>query len=171
MSHTGVYRISKARIRMSIKKTLNENINTFAIILPLLIILFPLSYSVMNYVFAHGKQGTQPFIERPDERYKNCVRETVYMRFHHWKLLNEIREEVVRGGKRGEIGLDKCRECHPNRERFCNQCHNAVSLKPDCFGCHYYPASPQEASDESYRNGLVSLPSQPFTEFYSALGR
>jgi len=156
---------------MSIKKALNENKKAFAIILPVLIILFPFGYSILNYVFAHGKQGTQPFIEMPDERYKNCVRETAYMRFHHWELLNEIREEVVREGKRGEIGLDKCRECHPNRERFCNQCHNAVSLKPDCFGCHYYPASPQKASNESHISGPVSLPNQTSTESHSVLRR
>ncbi|MFC2085001.1 cytochrome C, partial [Bacteroidota bacterium] len=71
--------------------------------------------------------------------YKNCVRETEYMRHHHWELLRTIREEVVRYGKRGEINLKKCQECHTSRERFCNKCHDAVSMKPDCYGCHYYP--------------------------------
>jgi hypothetical protein len=45
----------------------------------------------------------------------------------------------VRHGKRGEVCLSKCGECHKSRERFCDRCHNAVSLTPDCFGCHYYP--------------------------------
>ena len=61
------------------------------------------------------------------------------MRRHHWELLRGVREEIVRYGKRGEIGLDRCRECHTSRERFCNVCHDAVSLTPDCFDCHYYP--------------------------------
>ena len=47
--------------------------------------------------------------------------------------------QVVRYGIRGEIGLKKCKECHTSRERFCTKCHEAVSLTPDCYGCHYYP--------------------------------
>ena len=107
--------------------------------IPLLVILLPLGYSVVSSLFAHDVTPSEVFLERPDPKYDKCVKETAYMRFHHWELLRGIREEVVRYGQRGELGLAKCRECHTSRERFCNQCHDAVSLYPDCFGCHYYP--------------------------------
>jgi hypothetical protein len=126
----------------------NINKSTLAVWIPILIILIPLGYSLVRYVFAQEPQGPQPFLEMPDEQYSSCVKETEYMRYHHWELLKDIREEVIRDGKRGEIGINKCRECHPNRERFCNQCHDAVNLRPDCFGCHYYPASPEMTSGE-----------------------
>jgi hypothetical protein len=101
--------------------------------------LLPLGYSVVSSLFAREPAMPQGFLERPDPKYENCVRETTYMRFHHWELLREIRKEVVRYGERGDLGLSKCSECHTSRERFCNRCHEAVSLYPDCFGCHYYP--------------------------------
>jgi quinone-modifying oxidoreductase subunit QmoC len=111
----------------------------FAVIVAALIFV-PLAYSIVSQVLpTDTAEPDGTFLERPDPKYKNCVRDTVYMRFHHWELLRGIREEVVRYGMRDEIGLHKCPECHTSRERFCNRCHDAVSLKPDCFGCHYYP--------------------------------
>jgi hypothetical protein len=105
-----------------------------------LIIRLPLGYSIASSLVAQ-ETGTAPrvFLERPDAKHESCIRETTYMRFHHWELLRVIREEVVRYGMRGEDGLDRCKDCHTSRERFCNRCHNAVSLYPDCFDCHYYP--------------------------------
>lgn len=103
------------------------------------IIFLPLGYSVVGSVIPKGADDTELFLERPDPKYDRCVKETEYMRYHHWELLRGIREEVVRYGKRGDIVLDNCRNCHTSRERFCNECHNAVSLTPDCFECHYYP--------------------------------
>ncbi len=104
-----------------------------------LIILIPIVYSVMYRLTAQTANPAEAFLERPDPKYENCVKETEYMRYHHWELLRGIREEVVRYGNRGDIGLSRCKECHTSRERFCNRCHDAVSMKPDCFGCHYYP--------------------------------
>jgi hypothetical protein len=103
------------------------------------VILAPLAYSVVAPLFARRAGATEPFLELPDPKHEKCVAETPYMRFHHWELLRTIREEVVRYGRRGDVGLNRCRECHTSRERFCSQCHNAVSLYPDCFECHYYP--------------------------------
>ena len=108
-----------------------------------LIILSPLGYSLVRGVIPNGAE-TSP--ERPDPKHVSCVVDkakgietTRDMRFHHWELLRGIREEVVRYGKRGTIGLTTCKECHPSRERFCDRCHHAVSLTPDCFECHNYP--------------------------------
>ena len=124
---------------MNFKNIIGNKIYVFAVVIPILIILFPVGYSRVSYGLAEGADSALPYLERPDAKHENCVRETVYMRYHHWELLRSIREEVVRFGKRGDVGLNKCMECHTNRERFCDVCHNAVSMTPDCFGCHYYP--------------------------------
>jgi len=128
---------------MNIQRFLSNNTRPIAMAIAVLLILIPAGYSAVSYVLAQGAQRSRPFLERPDPKYDKCVKETTYMRFHHMDLLKEIREEVVREGKRGEIGLatglNNCRKCHASRERFCNQCHNAVNLHLDCFGCHYYP--------------------------------
>lgn len=112
---------------------------TLLLAIALVIILSPVGYSVVSSLFAQGGEHTEPFLERPDPKHEECVRETTYMRFHHWELLREVREEVVRYGQRGELGLKRCKECHTSRERFCDRCHSAVSLHPDCWGCHNYP--------------------------------
>jgi hypothetical protein len=83
-------------------------------------------------------------LERPDPQYELCAgdRDASYMRYHHWEVLTQVRDDVMRHGERGVIGLDglnRCRECHTSRVRFCNHCHDAVNLYPECFGCHYYP--------------------------------
>lgn len=103
------------------------------------LVFVPLCYSIVSRIVPNETQSSGTFLERPDPKYKECVRETSYMRFHHWELLRGVREQVVRYGIRSEIDLNKCRECHTSRERFCNRCHDSVSLTPDCFDCHYYP--------------------------------
>ena len=100
------------------------------------IVLIPFGYSVVSSLFAHE---SPPLLEKPDPQHTSCVRETEYMRYHHWELLRRVREEVVRYGRRGDVGLKKCWECHTSRSRFCDQCHHAVSLYPDCFDCHHSP--------------------------------
>jgi hypothetical protein len=101
-----------------------------------IIIMIPIVYSA---VFSAVTQGPQPFLERPDAKYENCIKDTEYMRFHHMDYLKEVREEYVRYGIRDADGLMSCQQCHPSRDRFCNRCHNTVDLNIDCFGCHYYP--------------------------------
>ena len=122
---------------MSFKNFLQKYTRTAAVIIPIVAIVFPILYSVATCAFT--PDDNFPFIEKPDPKYKSCVKETSYMRFHHCEYLLGVREDVVRYGKRGEVNLNKCRECHTSREQFCNKCHDAVSLTPDCFGCHYYP--------------------------------
>ena len=124
---------------MGMSKITNNKAAVIAAVIPILVILFPITYSIVNPDSTPSELSSQPFLERPDAKYKNCVRDTEFMRFHHWELLRTIREEVVRHGVRGEVGLDMCKDCHTSRERFCNQCHDAVSMTPDCYGCHYYP--------------------------------
>ena len=102
-----------------------------------LIILVPLVYNVVLWAGSEGPQFPQPFLEKPKGEEK-CIRDTEYMRFNHMILLKGIRDEVMRQGKKGEMGFKDCRGCHTNRKQFCDRCHDMVNLKPSCFSCHYY---------------------------------
>lgn len=134
---------------MNGEKMFNERKHILAVVIPVAIILLPLGYSFVSGVFA-GSPSPRPFLERPDAKYESCVRDTEYMRFHHWELLKELRDETVRMRKRMDITLADCRRCHTNRDRFCNRCHDTVNLKPDCWGCHYYPDSPDAVTDDMH---------------------
>lgn len=124
---------------MDTQRIFGGKIYIIAVAIAIVIILLPFGYSVISTIFAGEAPDPQLFLEKPDPKYKECVRDVKYMRYHHWELLRQTREEVVRYGKRGEVGLKKCRECHTSRERFCDKCHNSVSMTPACYGCHYYP--------------------------------
>ena len=106
-----------------------------------LVIVFPLGYTLVRSVLPRGAEAAQPFLDKPQTESARCVlgADTNDVRFHHMDYLKQIRDQAVREGKRGSVGLNTCRECHTSRERFCNQCHNAVNLQLDCFRCHYYP--------------------------------
>jgi hypothetical protein len=104
------------------------------------VLLFPLGYSLADTLISGGDAA--PFLAQPATNSRTCVKgyDAKYMRYHHMYLLKEVRDRVIRDGHREDgIGLSQCRECHEERERFCNRCHDTVNLTPDCFGCHYYP--------------------------------
>ena len=109
------------------------------VVIPVLAILFPFGYTAVSGVVTRNTAGPEPFLLKPDPSHGPCVRDATYMRFHHWELLKSTRDEVVRSGKRGSITLKKCTECHTSREQFCDRCHNAASVTPDCWGCHTFP--------------------------------
>ena len=75
-------------------------------VLLIVLLLVPLAYSVVSRFVPRGTASADVFLERPPAKYKNCVKDTEYMRYHHWELLRETREQVVRYGIRGEIALD-----------------------------------------------------------------
>lgn len=141
---------------MSSEKMFNERKHIFAVVIPVVIILLPFGYSIFSAVFA-GAPGPKPFLDRPDAQYESCVRDTEYMRFHHWELLKELRDETIRNRKRMDITVADCRKCHDNRAGFCNRCHDAVNLKPDCWGCHYYPDTPEADADEVHAMSKQAL--------------
>ncbi|MFH1756283.1 MAG: hypothetical protein ABIA59_11345 [Candidatus Latescibacterota bacterium] len=144
---------------MSNNKMFADRRNLLAVVIPVLIILFPIGYSVIAGVFP-ATPASEPFLEKPDEQYDNCVRDTEYMRFHHWELLKELRDETVRLRKRMDITVADCRKCHSNRAAFCNRCHDSVNLQPDCWGCHYYPDTPEAGAKKHYMIGTESMVQQ-----------
>jgi hypothetical protein len=141
---------------MRIESILRKNKNAVAMAILALVVLLPIGYYAVRDAFP---RGADLFLEKPNSKYQNCVRDTSYMRFHHMELLKEIRVQVVREGKRNDITLAKCRECHANRGKFCDQCHLTVNLHPDCFGCHNYPESDREALHAKVsRSGAAAIP-------------
>ena len=137
---------------MDINKTLS---NKAVVVVFVLIILLPLGYSVVRAVFAQSAQSPELFLEKAvvesaDGDKSKCVLETKFRldaRHQHMDFLKETRDNAMRAGKRGEISIKNCQQCHQNRENFCSQCHKAVNLNLDsgCFRCHYYPGLLQES--------------------------
>ncbi len=78
-----------------------------------------------------------------------CVASKAIMRASHMELLNQWRDEVVRGGVRTtttpdgrvfEMSLSRaCMKCHANKKEFCDACHNYLAVTPYCWQCHVEP--------------------------------
>ncbi len=130
--------------------------NLAAVVLILAAIALPALVSAVGALVA---REPEVFLVLPED-HDECVRDTEYMRFHHMDLLLEIRDQVQRDGqRRGDVGFTEChplegqaecalcKDCHANRATFCNRCHEAVDLKTDCFGCHYYPDTPSREGE------------------------
>ena len=91
----------------------------------------------------------RPEIEKPNNS-KECVERVEFMRAEHMAMLNEWRDEVVRGGVHEDHSkanhqvfqksLTKtCMKCHENKEQCCDKCHATASVNPYCWECHVDP--------------------------------
>jgi hypothetical protein len=108
-----------------------------------ILLSFPIWYSVANGGTSHTPE---PKIVTEEEQ---CVESAQYMRDNHMRMLDEWRKSVVREGNRDytssdgkeyEISLTAtCMKCHPNKEEFCDRCHNYTGVKPGCWDCHNAP--------------------------------
>ena len=78
-----------------------------------------------------------------------CVEPLPVIRRDHMKFLMHQRDDTVHGGIRGaRHSLVGCIDCHAAKDdagqwvridaagQFCASCHEYVSVKIDCFGCH-----------------------------------
>ncbi len=80
---------------------------------------------------------------------KKCIEPKEIMRGEHMQILNQWRDTVVREGERkkmtiGGVEIDTslqkgCLHCHSNKKKFCDACHNYLSVKPYCWDCHFDP--------------------------------
>ena len=94
--------------------------------------------------------GPMPKPEIPPNGSQQCVRPAAEMRDIHMQLLNEWKSEVIRESKREKIVVDgkeygkglqlACMECHSNKEKFCDTCHDYAAAQPRCWDCHIAPA-------------------------------
>ncbi len=121
------------------------------LIIFVLFVTFPIWFNGLN-------AGDLPKPELPQGGEKQCVAPAAEMRATHMQLLNEWRDDVLRdsnreiieiGGKKYRKGLQMaCMQCHTNKEKFCDTCHEYASVKPYCWDCHLTPteaASKKEA--------------------------
>jgi len=77
---------------------------------------------------------------------KECVEATEWMRGNHMQLLDQWRDNVVRGatrvyvsqsGRQFDMSLSNtCLDCHASKANFCDRCHNSAAVAPYCWDCH-----------------------------------
>jgi hypothetical protein len=117
------------------------------IVVFLVAVTFPLWYSGGKSVSPPELKLDTPAIQQLKE--KRCVEPTPFMRASHMKLLDTLRDGVVRKGKRTYTAADgrvfqasltgTCLECHSNKKQFCDRCHDYSGSKPACWDCHIIP--------------------------------
>lgn len=88
-------------------------------------------------------------IQNIPEAERKCVEPKSFMRGEHMKILNDWRDEALRNGNRVYINAEgkkftislqnTCMNCHSNKKKFCDECHNYMAVKPYCWGCHIEP--------------------------------
>ena len=96
-----------------------------------------------------------PEIERLSD--KKCVESKEYMRGNHMQILNEWRNMALRDGEREWVNSrdvkyeaslqNTCMKCHSNKKKFCDACHNYLSVKPFCWDCHFDPATAKKGEE------------------------
>jgi hypothetical protein len=114
------------------------------IVIGLLLFLFPVFYNV-----GRAAKEPEPVLTEKAKQAKECVAPTPFMKSEHMKLLDEWRETVVRdnewyyksaNGKTYFKSLQEtCMDCHSNKTKFCDQCHNYMAVAPYCWDCHIAP--------------------------------
>lgn len=81
---------------------------------------------------------------------KECIEPAAWMRAYHMDLLNQWRDEVVREGKQDFVSstgkkwehmklTGTCLDCHTQKDKFCDRCHDYSGVKPYCWDCHIVP--------------------------------
>ncbi len=122
-----------------------------------LIIFIGIFTSPIWYDLSNGKSQAIPDPVLPArENQKECVADKEFMRTSHMTLLNEWRYEVVRTGQRDYTSADgkhfnmsltnTCMNCHSDKTKFCDQCHNYVGITNYCWDCHNIPPNNTEKS-------------------------
>ena len=118
-----------------------------------LVIFFGLLSFPFWYTTAKGKAGYVPELEKAVKG-ERCVLPVDEIRAGHMQLLNDWRDEAVRGGDwvfRSPEGTpyvksltNTCLDCHRSRKRFCDRCHDYMAVDPYCWNCHVAPDELEE---------------------------
>ena len=120
----------------------NKGLIISGLIIFVLLVTFPIWFNGLD-------AGPLPKPELPPGGEKQCVAPVAEMRDSHMQLLNEWRDDVLRnsdrvavtvGGKEYRKGLQTaCMQCHSNKEKFCDSCHDYAAVQPTCWDCHLTP--------------------------------
>jgi hypothetical protein len=106
--------------------------------------LFPFFYDA-----GKASKAPVPELTAKAKEAKTCVESKAYMVTQHMHLLDLWRNDAVRdenrffkgiGGKVYYTSLQAtCLNCHSNKDKFCDQCHNYMAVVPYCWDCHFAP--------------------------------
>lgn len=106
--------------------------------------LFPFYYNA-----GEAKKVPEAVLTEKAKEAKQCIEPRAYMRTDHMKMLDTWREKVVRDAQRYYKSSENktylvslqvtCMECHSNKTKFCDQCHNYLGVAPYCWDCHIAP--------------------------------
>ena len=108
------------------------------------LLIFPLFYNGLK-----AAKAPEPELTAKAKEAKECIEPKSFMRTQHMKILDRWRNEAVRDANRfyeSTTGMrfDKslqntCMDCHSNKSKFCDQCHNYMGVVPYCWDCHIEP--------------------------------
>src|SRR4030042_163901 len=122
-------------------------------IIPMIIIFVALVTFPLWYNLGKAAPKPDPKIDTPviqALQNKQCIEPKAAMKTTHMKILDEWRNDVVRGDYSGPMPTadarvfekslqNGCMKCHSNKTKFCDQCHNYMEVKPVCWDCHIAP--------------------------------
>jgi hypothetical protein len=134
------------------KKIYDRNRIVAGLLIFLALITLPLWKNLGKSVAAPDPKLDTPVIQQLAEKDRKCVLPTADMRATHMRMLIDWRDNVVRSKEQGATNgrefvapdgkkylaslTNTCMECHSNKDKFCDQCHNYVAVAPNCWGCH-----------------------------------
>jgi hypothetical protein len=114
------------------------------LVIGLVLLLFPFFYNA-----GKAAKVPDPVLTDKAKEAKQCIEPKAFMKTEHMKMLDEWRDEVVRQGQRYYKSASgksyykslqvTCMDCHSNKSKFCDQCHNYMDVAPFCWDCHIAP--------------------------------
>ena len=118
------------------------------------VILFVAACTFPFWINAGSGSYVRPALEKPANA-TECIEPLAVMQSEHMRILIEWRDAAVRDGKRSYVAADgkiweaslqnTCMKCHTDRQAFCGACHDANSVRPDCWTCHIAPETVKTA--------------------------
>ena len=128
----------------------NKGLIVTGLIIFLVVLLTPFWWN-----FGNQAEQPQPELTEKAKAAKFCVESTEFMKTEHMQLLDQWRESVVRHGERVYVNTqgkefnmsltNTCLDCHDNKDKFCDKCHDYASVRPYCWDCHNSKVASKEA--------------------------
>ena len=119
------------------------------IITLLVIFLVLLLFPVWHQMGKASVDVPEPELTAVAKEAGKCIESKEFMKTQHMKMLDQWRNDVVRDGDRYYTSSEgktyykslqvTCMECHSNKTKFCDQCHDYMGVNPYCWDCHIAP--------------------------------
>ncbi len=115
--------------------------------------------TMLPFWWNYFKAAPAPELELTEtaKKAKVCVEPTDWMKANHMQILDVWRDKVVRSANRVYVSTtgkeytmslsNTCLDCHSNKEKFCDRCHDYASVRPYCWDCHIDNPKETEKSD------------------------